>query len=53
MTKECTKEELAGLEGGRYEARYGDEWREKVYEKIGKGERPLINMRHQADAALH
>ena len=48
VTKKYTKEQLAALEGGRWEAWYiekhgsGDGWREAVLEKVGSGDHALI-----------
>ena len=33
-----------GLEGGPYEARYGDDWREEVIERIGKGNNAVCSV---------
>ena len=41
-TKQLSSSELAGLEGGRFEARFGDGWKEEVLERIGRGERPYM-----------
>ena len=48
LTKAYSKEQLAALEGGRWEAWYiekygsGDGWRDAVLEKVGSGDHALI-----------
>ena len=38
------KEAGIGLEGGPYEARWGDQWKEKIHARIRKGKNGAINV---------
>ena len=51
-TGTLTREQLAELEGGRYEARYGDDWRARVEEAIGKGQHALMCVTKLMDHAI-
>jgi hypothetical protein len=52
QTKGCTQAELAELEGGRYEALYGDGWYDQVKTTLGKGDHGLICVTDLMDHAI-
>ena len=51
-TRAYTQEQLAALEGGRYEARYGEGWEAEVRAALAKGDHGVICVTALMDHAI-